>query len=468
MNLNMFNIGWGCRSAEFKYDLSRPPVSNPNANSSGFSTWSLLKHEPPMIMTKEDFGTVGVEDYEMNTDLYREKAILLAASSLKIGKNEDGTIWVESMTDPQELLAKKRASGGEKQIPWENLLVVYNMRGTSSLDTVANDIDYFSSEYAQYKTRIEQQYTGEAQKAELVKLENMLASRVGEAATNFAKSVGGFLETNGVTGEQDAIRNSFLDIYEQRKTDYLNFIAENPDYAHVKGTADEWLLTAGNFMGEQLRFAYISQHPEMNLTSQYGYSVDDLNAAGTLAKELMYYKFSESSECSEEEVGVGLGLAAMRYVLISGHFEISSNVKSKLDQSLNNFIKRRIEAVSASIDWHRRDPYTRDKEFYAIDFNQQVVLGIIKQMVKDLSSAEDINTAFKSDLNTFVALYKKKSSDIQMGSLSRYNPYYSSSWINKNYASDWNRFVRQLSASNKEEASRYLFNDQMQWVDITV
>jgi len=62
--------------------------------------------------------------------------------------------------------------------------------------------------------------------------------------------------------------------------------------------------------------------------------------------------------------------------------------------------------------------------------------------------------------------YKEKSSDIQMGSLSRYA--YHGSWVNKNYASDWNRFVRQLSATNKEEASRYLFNDKMQWVDIAV
>lgn len=87
-------------------------------------------------------------------------------------------------------------------------------------------------------------------------------------------------------------------------------------------------------------------------------------------------------------------------------------------------------------------------------------------MVNDLNSAEDINTALKSDLNTFVALYKKKSSDIQMGMLSRYA--YHDSWVNKNYATDWNRFVRQLSATNRDEASRYLLNDQMQLVDIAV
>ena len=471
MNVNMFAIGGsGLKCTVGNIEQTRPPVSNPNANSSVFSTWSLLKHDEPHIIWQEISGNVAVEDYEMNPDLYREKAILLAASSLQIGKNEDGTIWVESTTDPQELLAKKRTSGGEKQISWNHVETNLNSHTRDILDTVAIDIDYFASEYTQYKTRIEQQYTGEDQKAELVKMENTFASRVGEAATNFAKSVGGFLETNGVIGEQDAIRNSFLDIYEQRKTDYLNFTAENPDYAQVKGTEDEWLLTAGNFMGEQLRYAYISQQPEMNLTSQYGYSVDDLNAAGTLVKELTSVKQNlsmSSSERSEEELGVELGLAAMRYVLISGHFEISSNIKSKLDQSLNEFVKRQIEKASAFIDQQRRDPYVREKEFYAVDYDQQVVLGTIKRMVKDLNSAEDINTAFKSDMNTIVALYKKKSSDIQMGSLSRYNDYYSS-WVNKNYASDWNRFVLQLSASNKEEASRYLFNVQMQWVDITV
>ena len=464
MNVNMFAIGGsGLKCAVGKIEQTCPPVSNPNVNSSGFSTWSLLKHDEPHIIWQEISGNVAVEDYEMNTDLYREKAILLAASSLQIGKNEDGTIWVESTTDPQELLAKKRASGVEKQISWNHVETNLNSHTRDILDTVAIDIDYFASEYAQYKTRIEQQYTGEDQKAELVKLENTFASRVGEAATNFAKSVGGFLETNGVIGEQDAIRNSFLDIYEQRKTDYLNFIAENPDYAHVKGTEDEWLLTAGNFMGEQLRYAYISQQPEMNLTSQYGYSVDDLNAAGTLVKELTSVVTSPNR--SEEELGVELGMAAMKYVLISGHFNISSNVKSKLDQSLNNFVKHRLEKASAYIDQQRRDPYVREKEFYAVDYDQQVVLAIIKRMVDNLNSPEDINTAFRSDFDTVVSLYKKKTKDIQSGILSRYQQ---SSWVNKNYASDWNHFVRQLSTSNKKETSRYLFNDQMQWVDISV
>ena len=475
MELNMFAFGQATQYWEKKYSLTQPSVSMPTTNLPGsFSTSQLLNPQPFIMALDHQMGAVGVEDYRENTDLYREQSILrAAASSLKIGKNEDGTIWVENATDPQSMLAKRRASGGEKQILWHSVelnLYSHSMEGTYALDSVGLNIDYFASEYAQYKTRIEQQYTGEEQKAELVKLENTFASRVGETAAHFAETVGGYLEKNGVSGEQDAIRNSFLDIYEQRKTDYLNFIAENPDYARVKGTEDEWLLTTGDFMGEQLRYAYISQQPAMNLTSQYGYSVDDLNAAGTLVKELTSIESNLSRSiygCSEEELGVELGLAAMRYVVISGHFGISSNVKSKLDKSLSNFVERQLEKTSAYIDQQRRDPYVRYKEAYAVDFDQQVVLAIIKRMVKDLSSAEDINTAFKSDFNTNVALYKKKSSDIQMGMLSRYNSYYSS-WVNKNYATDWNNFVRQLSASNRDEARRYLLNDQMQWVDIAI
>lgn len=470
MELSMFAFGQATQYWEKKYNPNQPSVSMPTTNLPGsFSTSQLLNPQPSFIMALDhQMGAVGVEDYRKNTDLYREQSILrAAASSLKIGKNEDGTIWVESTTDPQALLAKRRANGGEKQILWHSVelnLYSHSMEGTYALDSVGLNIDYFASEYAQFKTRIEQQYTGEEQKAELVKLENMFTSRVGEAAAHFAETVGGFLEKNGVTGEQDAIRNSFLDIYEQRKTGYLNFIAKNPDYACVKGTEDEWLLTTGDFMGEQLRYAYISQRPEMNLTSQYGYNIDDLNAVGTLVKELI--SVVKSPNLSEEELGVELGLAAMKYVLISGHFNISSNVKSKLDQSFNNFVKDRIEKASEHIDQMRRDPYVRDKERYAVDFDQQVVLAIIKLMVDNLNSPDDINTAFKSDLNTFVALYKRKSSDIQMGMLSRYA--YQDSWVNKNYAGDWNRFVLQLSASNKDEASRYLLDDQVQWVDISV
>lgn len=474
MNINTFILGYAYKQKQYKFeDLINPSISHPKSNTSGFSTWSLLENNNYVnkAITLE-LATVGVEDYQINEDQLREQAILRAASVLQLRKNEDGTVEVDpSTSDPAAARAKYRETGGQKQISWQWVdtnLSWHSMPGSDMLDTVALNIDYYASEYAQYKNRIEQQFTGEERTAELARLEALFNSHVEEAATNFAQTVGGFLETNGVIGEQEAIHNSFWDIYEQRKTTYLDFIDENPDYAHIKGTADEWLLTAGSFMGEQLRYAFISQQPDMNLTSKYGYSIDDLTASGTLVKEMAgVQNRSQSLDRSEEELGVQLGMAAMKYELLSGHFNISSSVKKKLDQSFNNFISNEIDRISAHIEQQRRDPFVRNKEAYLLDYDKLHVLRIINSMVENLKSSDDINTAFKSDMDTFISLYKNKAQNIQHGSLSRYNVLYSS-WVNKNYVSDWNRFVLQLSAFNNEEISQYLFNDNIKLVEITV
>src|SRR5690606_19144774 len=144
-------------------------------------------------------------------------------------------------------------------------------------------------------------------------LEEVFARRVGESAEYFARSVGEFLEANGVAGEKEAIRKRFMEIYERRKASYQNFIASNPDCAGVERTEDEWLLTAGDIMGRQLRYALNLQNPEMNLSSAYGYSIDDLQAFGTLVKELSALQDQScTSNRSEEELGIQLGIAAMK------------------------------------------------------------------------------------------------------------------------------------------------------------
>lgn len=467
MKLNSFFVGSTFQLSGIQYNPTRP---GGNQSSSMFSTSALLPPQKPAQSLQRQLITLGLEEYRVNADTLREKAILQAATSpIKIGKNSDGTKWVdtENINNPTAAREKMRETGGEQQISWHH--VEHNLRwngavGTDTLDAVGQTIDYFASEYAQYKTRIERQYTGEEQVIELQKLDQIFATRIEEAASQFSQKVGSFLEENGVSDEQEAIHNSFLDIYEQRKTTYLKFINDNFDYAEVMGTEDEWLLTSGDFMGNQLRYALISEQPEMNGVSEHGYSVDELNAAGTLVKELTKIQDpSRTSNRSEEELGVELGMAAMKHALLTDHFNLSDRVKSKLDQAFDKFVDREIEKVASHIEQQRRDPFVRDKEAYAMDYNKQAVLSIIKKMVENLKT-DDVNAAFQSDFSSLTALYKEK---MQSSSLARYNAYYSS-WTNESHVSDWNRFVQQLSISDNQNLSGNLLEKNIQWMDVTI
>ncbi|WP_168123685.1 hypothetical protein [Paenibacillus sp. HB172176] len=477
MQLNRFAFGLQNNMNEVRQPLMRLSMTNTLVRSTAnslFSTSSLLKPQQPAIIIHNSLGAVGVEEYQANSENLRQQAILRAATSaIHISRNEDGTVLLdrESISDPMAALDKKRATGGEAEISWQHIGVNLQRHemlfGEDSLDEAAFNIDYFASEYAQYKTRIERQYSGDQKIEELAKLDQLFTLRVGESAEHFAETVGGFMESSGVSGEQEALQNSFLDVYEQRKATYLQFIESNSDYANVKGTADEWLLTSGDFMGEQLRYALISEQPEMNITSEYGYSVDELQAAGTMVKELAKVQDrSMSSDRSEEEFGTQLGLAAMKYELISNHFTMSDRVRSKLDQAFNGFLGGEIERISTYIDQQRSDPFVRNKEAYAVNYDKNAVLEIVKRMVDNLS-ADDVNAAFRTDWNSVVSLYKSKMQNVQSGDLARYDNYYSS-WVNENYASDWNRFVQQLSTSNNNDLSRYKLLDQLKWLDVKV
>ncbi len=471
MQLSQFTFG-GARQG-FWQEVIQPAASvrmNLLGSNSKFSTMSLLPPQQPTIIIHNSMGAAGLEQYKANESVLREQAIIRAATaSFKIGKNADGSIWMEDHR-PEAALARMRATGGETEIDWFKLNMDYDARagaGTGNLDEVALRIDYYASEYAQYKTRIENQFTGEKQQAELAKLEQFFAKKVGSEAEYFSKQVGGFLANNGVPGEEEALRNSFLDVYEQRKSTYLLFIGNNSDYAGVHGTEDEWLLNAGEFMGEQLRYAMLSQEPEMNLDSRHGYSVDDLQAVGMMTKELSKAStLLKSQDRSEEELGIRLGMAAMKYTLLSSHFQLGEEIREKMDKAMKGFIQNEMDRVTAYIEQQRADPYVRNKQAYAIDFDQQAVLDIIKRMVDNLSE-EDVDAAFRSDWSTMVSLYTSKFQDFSSSQLSRYHPYNSnSSWVNQNLAGDWNRFVQQLSGTTDNDLGRYLLKDQFQWMDI--
>ena len=480
MQLNMFVYGYAMQT-NIRQDTSLPRLAIPNVLQRSlytagagmpFSTASLLPPPQREIVFRPQLQAIGVEHYNADPQLIRQNAIMRAAqSAVSIGRREDGSIWVDeqSLNDPLAALTIKRETGGEERISWSHVEFNLHTRSMSSgsgvFDQVALSIDYYASEYAQYKARIERQYEGGELARELQQLERVFASAARTSADYFATATGGFLEEAGVLWETESIRASYLDMYEQRKAQYMSFVADNPDYAGVIGGEDEWLLTAGDFMGEQLRYAMISANPSMDLASDNGYSIEELQALGTFVKEISIMRETASPRYSEEELGVELGLVAMKYALITEHYRIGNRVKSKLDQALAGFMQHEMDKVVSYMDQQRRDPYVRFKEAYAVDFDQQFVLSVISRMVNYLRS-DNMNASFHSGWNNLVSLYLEKSGDAQYGMLNRYGPL-NGDWTHKHYANDWNRFVRQLNTFNSGDLSRDMLEERLK-LDIKV
>lgn len=84
------------------------------------------------------------------------------------------------------------------------------------------------------------------------------------------------------------------------------------------------------------------------------------------------WSYSGNNSRSEEELGVVLGVAAMKFRLLTEQFQIRQPVKSKLEQAFSGFVEQEMEKVQASLERLRNDPYVRNKDAYAVDLDKQL------------------------------------------------------------------------------------------------
>jgi hypothetical protein len=453
-----------------------------NALVAGYTGGSIVYRNNGQILNGANYYTdrdvhnnvFSRETYAAGLDAYKEAALHRAmAPILYLTKLEDGSLSVEpkSLTR-DEVLALRAENLQEMEINWGALKfrLANRMPSVTNLDHVGYDLDYFASEYVQYRQRITTSYTGDKQAEELQKLESLFAEYMEKYAEHFAALAGDFLERHGVSGEREAIRASILDLFRQRAAAYADFVQQNDDYAGIKGTADEWLLVDDLFMGEQLRYAYAARSPDWKAIGAGGYGVDDLAALGTLVKETWNVGYESwrwgfvNRHKSEEEFGFELGLTAMKYALVTKIYNISDKVKSKLDTAFQNFLKDQNEQAQDYITRMRSDPFVRDKRSYAVDWNVETVLAIIRRLVEHVE-ADDPNQAFQEDFALILARYHDRTQDPQTRELARYQAYHNS-WAKSPYIADWNQFVRRLALSAGLDLSRYGLQDGVSRLDL--
>ncbi|WP_371068871.1 hypothetical protein [Sediminibacillus sp. JSM 1682029] len=411
-----------------------------------------------------------------SVNVHKEEALrrMMSPILVNLSKKEDGTISFDKRSYSQEEVLAIRESDLEgMDINWASLELRLTNRNASasSTDNIANDLDYLASQYVQFSQRIKQSYPGEEQADQFQKLETIIGTQIEEYAESFSTIIGGFLENNGVSGEQTALKASVLSQFQQRKEQYQTFVEQNENFAGIRGTADEWLLADNQFMAEQLRHAYAKENVEGQDKENKGYGMEDLAAVGILAKETRNVGYNSrqlgyNKHKSEEEFGVELGLTAMKFSLLTDTYDISDSVKTKLGTAFDTFIDKQNQKAEEYIINRRNDPFTRDKESYAVGWDNSLVSEIVSSMAGSLGE-NDFNAAFKQVVNTAMQSYAGKTQDEQTDSLSRYHPYHNT-WNTANYIGDWNRFVERLSGGNGRDDIKVSNHLSFSTVDLSI
>ncbi len=144
-----------------------------------------------------------------SVNVHKEEALgrMMSPILVNLSKKEDGTISFDKRSYSQdEVLAMRESDLEGMDINWASLELQLTNRNASasSTDNIANDLDYLASQYVQFSQRIKQRYPGEEQADQFQKLETIIGTQIEEYAESFSTIIGGFLENNGVSGEQTA------------------------------------------------------------------------------------------------------------------------------------------------------------------------------------------------------------------------------------------------------------------------
>lgn len=412
--------------------------------------------------------TVSVQDYKVNQQYFREQAYLRSQqpSAYTITKTADGSI----VTTPKE------NSNNEIHTKILDFHFREQSPNFSNIDEISYFIDYYSSEYVQFKTRIEQLHSGKESTERLAHLDNLINKQIETYAEGFSSTMTSYFTKHGVEVSESNIKNSVIDLFHQRIEAYEKFVNDNTDFTNLTGTEEEWLLQDNYYMGDVLRFSFANNHSELKLESEYGYSLDELTATGLLINnthELAKDPFRSKIGRSEEELGIELGITTMKFELIKEHFTMSNPFKDTLEKVFVNYIKQRNQAESEYIIRKRQDPFVRNKNRYATDWNEKYVHSLIEQITSSLKS-DNVRAAINKNISSIYELYKQKVQENGADGLSRYydlmqtwNPdVYLQKWSVEQYLNDWNQFIAKLPVGH--EIDRYQIHGTNVSIDLKV
>ena len=284
----------------------------------------------------------------------------------------DGDTFVRTSSEPVKLILKSDISkadlekfrgelaekGLEADIDWQGVKEDFVQIGVGfdNIERFEQKADYLASRYAVLKDRIQNQFTGEQQEAELQKLEQIYTEAKEEMANTYAESIGGFFEDLGQSGAAEDMRNSVLALVDQKANAYTDYIEKNGDYVSITDPDKQWLKQDDAYMAAQLRqSASSAELQKQPVNEQAPYDGKDLAFAGVYAKTLSRQLEDPTWNVYKSDAALGQHLAEQYGALktSAGSAGISEKLSNRLNSSFDPFMDRLMDSLDAIIDQNR-------------------------------------------------------------------------------------------------------------------
>ena len=284
----------------------------------------------------------------------------------------DGDTFVRTSSEPVKLILKNDISkadlekfrgelaekGLEADIDWQGVKEDFVQIGVGfdNIERFEQKADYLASRYTVLKERIQTQFTGDKQEAELQKLEQIYTEAKEEMANTYAESIGGFFEDLGQSGAAEDMRNSVSALVDQKANAYTDYIENNRDYVSITDPDKQWLKQDDAYMAAQLRqSASSAELQKQPVNEQAPYDGKDLAFAGIYAKTLSQQLQNPTWNVNESDAALGQHLAEQYGALktSAGSAGISEKLSNMLNSSFDPFMDRLMDSLDALIDQNR-------------------------------------------------------------------------------------------------------------------
>lgn len=230
--------------------------------------------------------------------------------------------------------------------------------GFDNIERLETKADFLASRYAVLKDRIEKQYTGDEQKQEMQKLEEIYSKEKERMADSYGDTIGKFYEGLGQTGVSEEMKNSVLAMIDKKAAAYEKHLAQT-DYIQLDGSSDQWLKQDDAYMAARLRESFLASKEGQGFGKQESneqalYDIKDLSFAGVYAKsltgQLKRPDMVWSTSKSDSELGAFLANQRVAEQRKIESADISSKLADMLHKTYEPFMEKFMDALDQTLD----------------------------------------------------------------------------------------------------------------------
>ena len=230
--------------------------------------------------------------------------------------------------------------------------------GFDNIERLETKADFLASRYAVLKDRIEKQYTGDEQKQEMQKLEEIYSKEKERMADSYGDTIGKFYEGLGQTGVSEEMRNSVLAMIDKKAAAYEEHLAQT-DYIQLDGSSDQWLKQDDAYMAARLRESFLASKEGQGFGKQESneqalYDIKDLSFAGVYAKslsgQLKRPNMVWSTSKSDYELGAFFANQRVAEQRKIESADISSKLADMLHKTYEPFMEKFMDALDQTLD----------------------------------------------------------------------------------------------------------------------